>query len=192
VAHWYPPQKRTETFSNSPRPERLESDLAILLLVASYVLPPNGLKVMIKHTLLMCTLLISCADPAPPATPKIRWLQCSLMTAADYGSMINYTETYIIDFDKEKLYYYDPGNKEIVGPLKNVSFWPQMINQNSESATDQWSLNHVLRVNLNTMEIVDRNDSIGTGYNSGSSTHDSMGGVCKWINPLEVRSTRPY
>jgi hypothetical protein len=34
--------------------------------------------------------------------------------------MINYTETYILDFDKEKLYYYDLGNKEIVGPLKNV------------------------------------------------------------------------
>jgi hypothetical protein len=146
---------------------------------------------MMRFTLLACILLSSCADPATAPALKVSWLQCSLITAADYGSMVNYAETYVVDFDKERLYYYDPGKKEIVGPLKHVSFWPKMIDQSAESSTDQWSLNHVLRINLNNMEIADRNDSIGTGRNSGRSTHDSLGGVCKWISPLEVTSAKP-
>jgi hypothetical protein len=145
---------------------------------------------MVRRAVLLCTLLVSCGDPAGAPALKVSWLQCSLITAADFGSMVNYVQTYIVDFDKERLYYYDLGNKEIVGPLRNVSFWPKMIDQSSESSSDQWTLSHVLRINLSNMEIADRNDSIGTGRNSGRSTHDSLGGVCKWISPLEVKSAK--
>ena len=97
--------------------------------------------------------------------------------------MTHYIETYVVDFTSQRLYSYVHDAGEIRN-LKNVSFFPEMIDQNVESSGNGESLAHVTRINLRTMEIVDRSDSVGTGYNSGTSSHDVLAGTCKWIGPL--------
>ncbi len=97
--------------------------------------------------------------------------------------MTDYIETYMVDFNNQKLYIYNSNTRDL-DRLSNVSFFPQMISQEVEKATDGESLAHVLRINLRTLEIVDRSDSVGTGFNSGMSSHDVMAGTCRWTNPL--------
>ena len=131
-----------------------------------------------RLTLLSCILLISCSNPREP-----NWLECALITT-DAGSkeIDKHKEFYIVNFASQTLYYYVPDTRQVIGPMKDVSFWsPDLINQNVEVST-----NKVLRINLKSMEIVNRLDTTGTGFNSGSSTHSVMGGTCKWIYPLQV------
>jgi hypothetical protein len=106
-----------------------------------------------------------------------------VITTTDAAGMTHYIETYVVDFTNQRLYSYMRDAGEIIN-LKNVSFFPEMIDQNVESSGDGQSIAHVMRINLRTMEIVDRSDSVGTGYNSGISSHDVLAGTCKWISPL--------
>jgi hypothetical protein len=136
-----------------------------------------------RLTLLSCMLLVCCADPRGP-----NWLECSLITTdASSKEIDKHEEIYVVNFANQALYTYAPDSREVIGPMKNVSFWsPDLINQDIEVSASNFISNKVLRINLKTMEIVDRLDTIGTGYNSGSSTHNVMSGTCKWVNPRQV------
>jgi hypothetical protein len=133
--------------------------------------------------LLSCILLTSCANPRGP-----NWLECALITT-DAGSkeIDKHKEFYIVNPATQTLYSYASDSKQVIGPMKDVTFWsPDLINQNVEVSASNFITNKVLRINLKTMDIVNRLDTIGTGFNSGASTHSVMGGTCKWINPLPV------
>jgi hypothetical protein len=136
-----------------------------------------------RLTLLSCILLVSCSDPRGP-----NWLECSLITTDVSSKDIDkHKEFYIVNSANRELFTYVPDSREVIGPMKDVSFWsPDLINQDIEVSASNFTTNKVLRINLKTMEVVNRLDTIGTGYNSGSSTHNVMSGTCKWIYPRQV------
>jgi hypothetical protein len=132
-----------------------------------------------RIALLLCVLLSGCVDPVSGK----HWLQCSMITSAGVGDIGHYTETFVADFDSKRLYLYNSGTGELAN-LESVSFFPQMIDQNFEYSANGRSIDHEVRINLRTMEIIDRYDTIGTGYNSGHSSHDTLAGTCRWTYPL--------
>jgi hypothetical protein len=140
-------------------------------------------EVSMRLALLSCIILISCTNPRGP-----NWLECSLITTDGSSKDIGkHREFYIVNPGNQTLYSYAPDSREVIGPMKDVAFWsPDLINHDVEVSSANFITNHVLKINLKTMEIVNRTDTIGTGYNSGSSTHSVMGGTCKWISPLQV------
>jgi hypothetical protein len=148
----------------------------------------DAMRLRMKLIFLPCTLTlplctVACVDPSR----GVNWLDCSLITTdAGAKDIAKHKETYLVNFDTQKLYSYNPSSKEVIGPMTNVSFWPGMINQETEASANNFSTDHVLRINLKTMEIVNRLDTMGTGFNSGASSHSVMGGTCKWISPLQV------
>ena len=149
--------------------------------------PPGRMSghptVSMRLPLLTCIILVSCTNPRGS-----NWLECSLITTdASAKDISKHKEYYIVNPGTQTLYSYSPDSREVIGPMKGVAFWsPDLINHDVEVSSADFTTSHVLKINLRTMEIVNRTDTIGTGYNSGSSTHSVMGGTCRWVSPLQV------